>query len=118
MGMFIVDLDFKGEDFRDISRWVRRHKLKHAAISIFTPEMSSELFEEYRSRLVTRDPSHWDYLHVVAKPAHMSVRRYYMHYHILVVKLFLRAWRQGIYDFIDYKYFIGSMVKNLFKFGG
>ena len=47
---------FKGEDFRDISRWVRRHKLKHAAISIFTPEMSSELFEEYRSRLVTRDP--------------------------------------------------------------
>ena len=118
MGMFIVDLDFKGEDFRDIARWVRRHKLKHAAISIFTPEMSSELFEEYRSRLVTRDPSHWDYLHVVAKPAHMSVRRYYMHYHILVVKLFLRAWRQGIYDFIDYKYFIGSMVKNLFKFGG
>ena len=118
MGMFIVDLDFKARDFRDISKWVRKHKLKHAAISIFTPEMNSELFEEYRSRLITRDPSHWDYLHVVAKPTHMSVRRYYMHYHILIGRLFLRAWRQGIYDFIDYKFFIGSIVKNMFRFGG
>ena len=118
MGMFIVDLDFKARDFRDIAKWVRKHKLKHAAISIFTPEMNSELFEEYRSRLITRDPSHWDYLHVVAKPAHMSVRRYYMHYHILIGRLFLRAWRQGIYDFIDYKFFIGSIVKNMFRFGG
>lgn len=118
MGMFIVDLDFKGEDFRDIARWVRRHKLKHAAVSIFTPEMSGELYDEYRSRLITKDPSHWDYLHVVAKPAHMSVKRYYMHYHILLVKLFLRAWRYGIYDFLDYKFYISSMLKNLFKFGG
>ncbi|WP_295157135.1 radical SAM protein [uncultured Ruminococcus sp.] len=118
MGMFIVDLDFKPGDFRAIARWVRRHKLKHAAISIFTPEMSSELYEEYRSRLITRDPSHWDYLHVVAKPKYMSVKRYYMHYHILIGGLFLRAWRQGIYDFIDYKFFIKSIVKNMFRFGG
>ena len=47
MGMFIVDLDFKGRDFRDIAKWVRKHKLKHAAISIFTPEMNSELYDEY-----------------------------------------------------------------------
>ena len=118
MGMFIVDLDFQYKDFRAIEKWIKTHKLKHAAISIFTPEMHSHLMENYRDRLITNDPSHWDYLHVVAKPEHMSVQRYYMHYHILVVKLFLRAWRQGVYDFIDYKFFIKSMLKNLFRFGG
>ena len=118
MGMFIVDLDFEAKDFRNIYRWIKKHDLKHAAISIFTPEMSSELFEQYRSRLITRDPSHWDYLHVVAMPSKMSVKKYYMYYHILVVKLFIKGWREGIYDFLDYGFYIKSMLKNLFKFGG
>jgi radical SAM superfamily enzyme YgiQ (UPF0313 family) len=118
MGMFIVDLDFEAKDFRNIYKWIKKHDLKHAAISIFTPEMSSELFEQYRSRLITRDPSHWDYLHVVARPSKMSVKKYYMYYHILVVKLFIKGWREGIYDFLDYGFYIKSMLKNLFKFGG
>ena len=118
MGMFIVDLDFTAADFRSIWKWAVKNDLKHAAVSIFTPEMNTELIKEYKDRLITRDPSHWDYLHVVAKPSKMSVKRYYFHYHILLIRLFLRAWRQGIYDFIDYRFFIGSMVKNLFRFGG
>lgn len=118
MGMFIVDLDFTPKDFRAVSRWIRTHHVRNAAISIFTPEMNSDLFEAYRSRMITDDPSHWDYLHVVARPKHMSVRRYYMYYHILVVRLFLRAWRQGVYGFLDYGFFIRSMLKNLFRFGG
>ena len=118
MGMFIVDLDFTGKDFRRIWQWVRKNKLRHAAVSIFTPEMNSELISEYKDRLVTRDPAHWDYLHVVAKPEKLSVRRYYFHYHILLIRLFVRAWRQGIYDFVDYGFFIKSFLKNLFKFGG
>ncbi|WP_019678623.1 B12-binding domain-containing radical SAM protein [Ruminococcus flavefaciens] len=118
MGMFIVDLDFTAKDFRSIYKWIKRHKVRHTAISIFTPEMSSELYEQYRGRLITDDPSHWDYLHVVAKPEKMSVRNYYMYYHILVVKLFLKGKREGIYDFLDYGYYIKSMLKNLFKFGG
>ncbi len=118
MGMFIVDLDFTAKDFRAVAKWIRRHHVRNAAISIYTPEMSSPQFEEYRSRLITEDPAHWDYLHVVARPEHMSVKRYYMHYHLLVVRLFLRAWRQGVYDFLDYGFFIRSMLKNLFRFGG
>lgn len=118
MGMFIVDLDFTGKDFRDMYRWIKKKHITHAAVSIFTPEMSSDLFEEYRCRLITHDPSHWDYLHVVAKPSKLSVRMYYMHYHILLVKLFIRGWRDGIYDFLDYGFYIRSMIKNLFHFGG
>lgn len=118
MGMFIVDLDFTAADFRSIWKWAVRNDLRHTAVSIFTPEMNTELIREYKDRLITRDPSHWDYLHVVAKPLNLSVRRFYFHYHILLIRLFLRAWRQGIYDFIDYRFFIGSMVKNMFRFGG
>lgn len=118
MGMFIVDLDFTAKDFRSISKWIRQHHVRHTAISIFTPELNSTLYEEYRERIITDDPSHWDYLHVVARPEHMSVKRYYMYYHLLVVRLFLRAWRQGVYDFLDYGFFIRSMLKNLFRFGG
>ena len=118
MGMFITDLDFKKKDFKNLYRWIKHFKLKHVAVSIYTPEMCLENFEEYRDRLVTEDPADWDYLHVVAKPTHLSVRKYYFYYHILLIKLFLRAKRQGIYDFMDYKAFIMSFIKNLFRFGG
>ena len=118
MGMFITDLDFKKKDFKNLYRWIKHFKLKHVAVSIYTPEMCLENFEEYRDRLVTEDPSEWDYLHVVAKPTHLSVKKYYFYYHLLLIKLFLRAKRQGIYDFMDYKAFIMSFVKNLFRFGG
>ena len=118
MGMFITDLDFTAKEFGDIWKWVRKNDLKHAAVSIFTPEMNTPLIKEYRDRLITHDPSHWDYLHVVAKPSKLSVKAYYFHYHILLIRLFVRAWKQGIYDFIDYRFFISSMVKNLFRFGG
>lgn len=118
MGMFIVGLDFTAKDFSKLYRWIKQHKLRHTAISIFTPEFSSELMEEYKSRLITENPEAWDYLHVVAKPSSLSVRRYYFHYHVLLVKLFLKGQREGIYDFIDYSYYLKSFFKNMFRFGG
>lgn len=118
MGMFIVDLDFTARDFRKLYKWIKRNRLKHTAISIFTPEMSSELMAQYRDRLITENPEAWDYLHVVAKPANLSVRMYYFHYHILLAKLFIKGWREGIYDFLDYGFYIRSFLKNMFRFGG
>ncbi|MBO4416474.1 MAG: radical SAM protein [Lachnospiraceae bacterium] len=118
MGMFITDLDFTAHDFSNLYKWIRHFDLRHVAISIYTPEMCLENFAEYEDRLITTDPAEWDYLHVVAKPEKMSVRKYYFHYHILLIKLFLRAQRQGVYDFMDYKAFIRSFLKNLFSFGG
>ena len=118
MGMFIVDLDFTAKDFRILYKWVKKHKLRHTAISIFTPELSSEVYDEYRERIITDNPEHWDYLHVVAQPENLSLKGYYFHYHILLAKLFFRGWRDGIYDFLDYGYYIKTILKNLFKFGG
>lgn len=118
MGMFITDLDFDASDFRKMYKWIVKNNLKHTAISIFTPEMSSELMEQYRHRLITKNPAEWDYLHVVAKPGKMSVKEYYFHYHILLGLLFIRGWRDGIYDFLDYGFYLKSILKNMFRFGG
>ncbi len=113
MGMFIIDLDYKAKDFKQLYQWIRRQKLRHVAISIYTPEMGLPTYEEYKDRFITDNPSHWDYLHVVAKPEYMSVKRYYFHYYKLLIKLFLKAWREGVYDFLDYKSYIFSFIKNM-----
>ncbi len=118
MGMFITDLDFTAHDFRKLYRWIKHYDLKHVAISIYTPEMCLENFEDYKDRMISDNPEEWDYLHLVAKPDKISVRKYYMYYHLLLIKLFLRAKRQGIYDFLNYGSFIKSFLKNLFTFGG
>ncbi len=115
MGMFIIDLDYTSKDFKDLYKWIKNHKLKHVAVSIFTPEMGMETFDTYKDRLITDNPSHWDYLHLVAKPGKMSVKRYYFNYYKLLIKLFLKAQREGVYDFIDYGYYIKSFISNIFK---
>ena len=37
MGMLIVDLEFTRKDFKNMYKWIRKTKLKHVALSIFTP---------------------------------------------------------------------------------
>jgi len=115
MGMFIVDLDFATKDFKELYKWIKKHNLKHVAISIFTPEFGIETYDMYKDKLITDNPSHWDYLHVVAKPTKMSVKSYYLNYYLLLIKLFLKAKREGVYDFIDYGDYIKSFIVNIFK---
>lgn len=91
MGMFIIDLDYTAKDFKNLYKWIEEHNLKHVAISIFTPEMCTDIYEMYKDRIITKNPSHWDYLHLVVKPIKMSVKRYYFYYYKLLIKLFLKA---------------------------
>lgn len=114
MGMFIVGLEDRPKDFRNLYRWIKKEKLRHVAISIYTPELGLENFEQYRERLITDNPSHWDYLHLVVKPENMSVRHYYLCYYLLLIRLFLKAQREGVYDFLDYGDYIRSFIKNIF----
>lgn len=118
MGMFITDLDFEAKDFREIYKFAKSHSLKHVAISIYTPEIDSEVYKGMKNRIITDNPADYDYLHVVAKPGKLSLKSYYFHYHVLMVRLFLRAYKDGIYSFLDYGYYVKSILKNMFKFGG
>lgn len=115
MGMFILGLDFETKDFKSLYKWIKKHKLRHVATSIFTPEFGIETYDMYKDRLITDNPSHWDYLHLVAKSTKMSVKRYYLNYYILLIKLFLKAKKEGVYDFIDYGDYIKSFIFNIFK---
>ncbi|MGN0374428.1 MAG: B12-binding domain-containing radical SAM protein, partial [Butyrivibrio sp.] len=115
MGMFIMDLDFTPGDFRYLYRWIKKHKLRHVAVSIYTPEPGTDTMKEFEGRLITSNPSHWDYLHLVAKPSRIGVKRYYFNYYILLIRLFLKARREGVYDFINYGDYIRSFIKNFIK---
>lgn len=114
MGMFILDLDFTPKDFKKLYKYVKDNHIRNVAVSIYTPEMGMETYDAYKDRIITDNPSHFDYLHLVAKPEKISVRRYYFCYYKLLIKLFLRAKREGVYDFIDYGDYIRSFVRNIF----
>ena len=85
------------------------------AVSIFTPELGLETYDEYKDRIITDNPSHFDYLHLVAAPSKLSVKKYYFYYYTLLIKLFLKARKEGVYDFIDYNDYIKSFVVNMFR---
>lgn len=115
MGMFILDLDYTSKDFKNLYKWIWVHQLKHVALSIFTPEMGLETYNAYKEKLITNNPSHWDYLHLVAKPEKLSVKAYYFQYYKILIRLFLKAQREGVYDFIDYGDYIRSFAGNILK---
>ncbi len=115
MGMFIVDVDFEKKDFKNMYNWVKENKLKHVAISIFTPIRGTLIYNDYKDKLITNNPEDFDYLHVTFKPTKISVRKYYLYYYILLIKLFLLAKKQGVYDFIDYGDYIKGFIKSIFK---
>lgn len=85
------------------------------AISIFMPIPGTGLYEEYRNKLITKNPEDYDYFHLVSKPTKLGVRRYYCYYYILMVRLFLRAKRQRVYDFVDYRDYIIYFFKTIFS---
>ena len=114
MAMFILDLDFVGKDFKNLYKYIKVHEIKHVAVSIFTPEPGLENYDDYKDRLITDDFGHYDYLHLVCKPDKLSVSAYYRNYYILLIKLFAKAYREKVYDFIDYKDYIKSFIKGFF----
>ncbi|MBQ6127021.1 MAG: hypothetical protein IJI77_08405 [Erysipelotrichaceae bacterium] len=40
---------------------------------------------------------------------------WYLHYYILLIRLFLKGRREGVYDFIDYGAYIRSFIGNIFR---
>ena len=114
-GMFIVDLDFQKKDFDRLYTWIATRGVKNVAVSIFTPVPGTEIYHDYADKLITEDPGHWDYMHLVCRPEKLSVRKYYFYYYVLLIRLFLLARRQGVYDGIDYRSYILSFLKNMVR---
>jgi len=115
MAMFILDLDFQRKDFTNLYRWIKEHELKHVAVSIYTPEMGLPESEIYKDRIISQNPGDYDYLHLVCKPENLSVKAYYRCYYRLMIRLFLKAKRDGVYDFLDYGSYIKDFIKGIFR---
>ena len=111
MAMFIIGLDFKTKDFYDLYAYIKKHHLRHVAVSIYTPEIGLDHDKEY----ISDNPCDFDYLHLVCKPDYLSVKEFYFHYYILLIRLFIKGYREKVYDFIDYGDYIRSFIKNIFK---
>ena len=72
--------------------------------------MSTEL-----KKIIEKDLTKYDYIHVVAKTTNMSVLRFYWNYYILVIKLFNLANKYGTYDYLDINKWKREYTKFLFK---
>ena len=81
IGLFMLDIDAGREDFRDLLRWVKENQLRYFVPSIFTPLPGTELFSEYRDRLITHNYEKWDLLHLVLKPTRLSKWRFYYEFY-------------------------------------
>ena len=115
MGLMIVDLDFTSKDFKNIYRWIRDIGLKRYGISIYTPLPGSKLYDKYKDKIIEKDLTKYDYIHVVAKPTNMSLIRFYWNYYILVIKLFNLAKKYGTYNYLDINKWKREYTKFLFK---
>ena len=115
MGMFIIDINFKRKDFKNLYNWICKNNVKHVALSIYTPLPGSKLYEKEKSNLITNDLTKWDYINLVLKPTNISIRKFYLYYYILVIKLFKKAKKENVYSFIDFKKFKKEFLKLVIK---
>ena len=90
-GTFITGIHWKKEDFKALERWIRKLGIVFVNLQPLTPLKGTELYEKYRKDFIIREDEYekWDLAHLVVKPSHLSVRRYYfytmmLYYQIMV----------------------------------
>lgn len=75
----IIPLDFSLGDFKELTGWLRKLNVRFVNLQPLTPLPGTEIFGDYcRELLVKREEYHlWDMAHVVLRPEHMTIRRFY-----------------------------------------
>lgn len=112
--MLIVDLDFRARDFKDMYCFVRDMNVRHTAVSIYTPIPGTALYEQFKDKLLTKNPENYDYMHLVVKPRRMSVRSYYFCYYAMLAAMFLLSYKRGVYKFLNYKEYFLYAIRSAF----
>ena len=88
MTSFIVDTNFKKEDFVNLKRFVNRMKLRTPFFAILTPLPGTILYEERARELTTNNYELFD-LHHAVLPTSLSLRRFYTEYLRLYLSSYL-----------------------------
>ncbi len=76
----IIPLDFSKDDFKQLTRWLRKQKVTFVNLQPLTPLPGTEIFDKYKDKLLYYRSEHhvFDMAHVVLKPEKMSVRMFYL----------------------------------------
>ncbi|MBR5419891.1 MAG: cobalamin-dependent protein [Lachnospiraceae bacterium] len=119
-GTFILGLDWTWADFYALYRWIKKLGLVFVNLQPLTPLRGTEIYEKYRPRFIVREDEYekWDLAHLVVRPDHISVRRYYwytMVLYYLITANPVSAWymvkKYGLHDTLKLSW--GAMKVNL-----
>lgn len=88
-GTFIIGLDWTRADFKALYGFIVRSGIQFVNLQPLTPMKGTALYDTYQSQLIVspEDFARWDMAHLVVKPAHLSIRRYYFE----IVKLYYKT---------------------------
>ena len=88
-GTFITGIDWKKEDFKALERWIKKLGIVFVNLQPLTPLKGTELYEKYRKDFMIREDEYekWDLAHLVVKPPHLSVRKYYFYTMMLYYRI-------------------------------
>ena len=115
IGLMIVGLSATKKDFDDLYNWIVKHELIHVTISIFTPIPGTPLYEEYKDTLITDKIENWDFLHLVVEPENISRPKFYLYYRRLILKLYKRAKKAGVYEYLDLEHYKKMLSRFLLR---
>lgn len=115
IALMIMGLKAEKKDFEYLYDWVVKNDIMHVTVSMFTPIPGTPLYDEYKDRLITDDIEQWDFLHLVVNPENISKSQFYRYYRKMIIKLYKRAKKAGLYDFIDISYYKSMLSRYLLR---
>jgi len=86
-GNFLIDPDWREEDFRELWDFVARHELRRTGYTILTPLPGTEFFRHMAPRLVGQ-PWHSYDMHHVLWPPRLGAKRFF--------ELYAETWRRSV----------------------
>ena len=88
-GTFITGIHWKKEDFKALERWIKKLGIVFVNLQPLTPLKGTELYEKYKKDFIIREDEYekWDLAHLVVKPTHLSVRKYYFYTMLLYYRV-------------------------------
>jgi radical SAM superfamily enzyme YgiQ (UPF0313 family) len=75
----IVRPEFDREDFARLAEYCRKLNLNYAGFAVLTPLPGTELYDETKERLITRDYDLFDFIHTVLPPK-LPLQEFYAQY--------------------------------------
>lgn len=76
----IIPLNFSKGDFNDLTGWLKSLNVRFVNLQPLTPLPGTDIFHEFTDQLLVKREEHevWDMAHVILKPEHMTIKRFYI----------------------------------------